>query len=207
MSPLHTEPSIDSPPARCLPSPPSTPRCGYLRFRVCGPDVCGRDIVPNDVIRATGRMPAESRRGAVVKHWPDSGFLPTHPSRFRAGWQLTPLATRLVRGHFEDWIIPSVEHRLIEDLGEPGYYLLRPIPAEISQVGPATFEASFAAANIAMVGTDTDDAFQGLVAQLLDTFDGLVDAESRLGRSAAEDLRVLRTYLVMEEPVHTESSP
>ena len=134
----------------------------------------------------------------MVKHWPDSGFLPTHPSRFRAGWQPIPLATRLVRGHIEDWILPSVEHRLIEDLREPGYDLLMPIPVEVAKIGPEHFEASLPAANIGMAGKDSDGAYQGLVAQLLDTFDGLVEAEPRLGRSAAEDLRVLRTYLGKE---------
>ncbi len=111
--------------------------------------------------------------------------------------------TILVTRHREAWISqslradarPTVEHRLIEDLGEPGYRLLRPIPAEISEVGPRTFEASFAAANIAMAGGDTDDAFLGLVAQVLDAFDDFAAAEPHLGRSAAEELRVLRRYL------------
>ena len=203
---LHTEPPLDSPPARYILGPlSSTPSVGQ-RLEVGKPEVSGCGIVPDDLFRTADITPAQLTRAIVVRARLHSGFQSTSSSLI-AGYRTVqlgnPVATKLAARRFAAWISPSpradaspaVEHRLIEDLGEPGYRLLRPIPAQISEVGPATFEASFAAANIAMVGTDTDDAYQGLVAQVLDTFDGFAEAEPHLGRSAAEELRVLRTYV------------
>lgn len=87
-----------------------------------------------------------------------------------------------------------IEYDWIDDLGEAGYRILQPIPLEIKRVGIGDFEASFREANIAMSGSDSHDAFQALVAEILDTFDLLL-SEPSLGPDAAEQLQILRTYI------------
>ena len=46
-----------------------------------------------------------------------------------------------------------------------------------------------------MSGSDSQDAYEALVADILETFDVLT-AEQTLGPDAAEQLRILRTYIV-----------
>ena len=101
----------------------------------------------------------------------------------------------LPRGTAADQAQPRTEHVRIDDLGEAGYRVLQPIPVEIKRVGIGDFEASFREANIAMSGSDHDDAFQALVAEILDTFDVLL-SEQNLGPDAAEQRRILYTYIV-----------
>ena len=91
--------------------------------------------------------------------------------------------------------LPHIEPTRIDNLGEAGYRILQPIPVEIRRVGIGDFEASFREANIAISGSDSDDAYQALVAEILDTFDGLTE-DKNLGISAAEQLRILKTYIV-----------
>lgn len=87
------------------------------------------------------------------------------------------------------------EHVWLNDLGEAGYRILQPIPVEIRRVGIGDFVASFREANIAMSGSDHDDAFQALVAEILETFDALL-GDQTLGPDAADQRRILRTYIV-----------
>ena len=91
-------------------------------------------------------------------------------------------------------VSPSAELSGIDNLGEAGYRVLRPIPVVIRRVGIGNCEASFREANIAMSGSDSDDAFQALVAEILDTFD-MLPQEQNLGPDAAKQLQVLRTYI------------
>ena len=90
---------------------------------------------------------------------------------------------------------PKTEHVQIDSLGEAGYRILQPIPVEIRRVEPGDFLALFREANIAISGSDNNDAFQALVAEILDTFDVLIK-ERNLGPGAAEQLRILNTYIV-----------
>ena len=83
----------------------------------------------------------------------------------------------------------------ILDLGEAGYRVRKPIPVRIKRIGPLDFEASFREANIAMSGSDSQDAYEALLADILETFDVLT-AEQTLGPDAAEQLRILSTYIV-----------
>ena len=87
-----------------------------------------------------------------------------------------------------------IKRTSIHDLGEAGYRILKPIPVEIKTVEVGDVEASFREANIAMSGADTNDALQALVADILDTFDVLI-SEHNLGPDAAEQRRLLRTYI------------
>ncbi|MYA80134.1 MAG: hypothetical protein F4X39_06350, partial [Acidobacteriia bacterium] len=80
---------------------------------------------------------------------------------------------------------PRTEHVRIKNLGEAGYQILQPIPVVIQEVAPEDFLASFHEANIAISGSDNDDAYQALVAEILDTFDVLIEERS-LGPDAAE---------------------
>lgn len=89
---------------------------------------------------------------------------------------------------------PTFESDVINDLEEAGYRVLRPIPFEIRRIGIGDFEASFSEANISISGSDMDDAYQALVAEILDTFD-LLPKERKLGPDAAGQLRILRTYI------------
>ena len=90
---------------------------------------------------------------------------------------------------------PRTEHVWIKNLGEAGYHTLQPIPVEIQEVATEDFLASFREANIAISGSDSDDAYQALVAEILETFDVLIE-ERNLGPDAAEKLRLLSTYIV-----------
>ena len=87
-----------------------------------------------------------------------------------------------------------IEYTWIHDLGEDGYRVLRPIPVAIKRVDIGDFQASFREANIAMSGNDSNDALQALVVEILETFDVLL-REHNLGPDAAEQRRILRTYI------------
>ena len=90
---------------------------------------------------------------------------------------------------------PRIERVRIHDLGEAGYRILQPIPVEIRRVEVGDFQAWFREANIAMAGSDSNDALQALVAEILETFDVLL-SERPLGPDAAEQRRILGTYIV-----------
>ena len=85
----------------------------------------------------------------------------------------------------------------VEDLGEGGYRVRQPFVVWIKRTGPGNFKAAFRDANIAISGVDRDDAYQALVAEILDTFDVLTK-ESTLIPHAVEQLRTLRKYIVRE---------
>jgi hypothetical protein len=93
-----------------------------------------------------------------------------------------------------DQASPRGEHIWIDNLGEAGYDVLRSIPAEIQKVAPEDFIATFRDANIAISGIDRDDAYEALLAEILDTFDSLTEEKS-LGKSAAKQLRLLQKYI------------
>lgn len=99
-----------------------------------------------------------------------------------------------VQGASADRFPQRTEYIWIDDLGEAGYRILQPISVEIKAVGIGDYEAWFRQANIAMSGSDSSDAFQGLVAEILDTFDLLL-REKSLGPDAVEQLQILRTYI------------
>ena len=77
---------------------------------------------------------------------------------------------------------------------EEGYAVLRPIPYKIEKIHDGNYQASFREANIAIGGVDEQDAYQSLVAEILDTFDTLTD-EPLLVPDLILQLQVLRTYI------------
>lgn len=79
--------------------------------------------------------------------------------------------------------------------GEP-YTLLQPIPVKIERIEDNDSLASFEEANIAMSGETEQEAFQNLVAAVLDSFEDFSGEEASLGPEPARQLRVLRRYLV-----------
>jgi hypothetical protein len=85
----------------------------------------------------------------------------------------------------EDYIIDTLED---------GYVVIRPILVRISRVDDATYLASFEEANIAIPGTDPQDAYQSLVAEILDTFDSL-SSEPVLSGAARDQFAVLQSYV------------
>lgn len=91
---------------------------------------------------------------------------------------------------------PPMKRVFITDLQEDGYTLLRPIPVEIEREDNGHAMATFREANVAIGGNGDQDAFQSLFAEILDTFDDLVDAEEHLGPDALRQLQLLKTYIV-----------
>ena len=113
---------------------------------------------------------------------------------------LTNVATETTLAIYDDHATASdymsdVDSRPIVDLHEDGYVVLRPIPIKIERVNEGGFLATFSEANIAIGGLDYQDAYQSLVAEILDTFDTLTEEEERLSPDAAAQLQVLRTYI------------
>ena len=106
-----------------------------------------------------------------------------------------PLLLRLFQFPSAAQALPDIEHTRIGDLGEAGYCILRPIPVEIRRVGIGDFEASFREANIAMSGSDSNDALQALVAEILETFDVLL-RERNMVPDAVVQRQILSKYIV-----------
>ena len=87
--------------------------------------------------------------------------------------------------------------RQIENLGEAGYRLLRPIPVGTQKVGIGDYVESFREPNIEMSGRDREDALQALKAEILETFE-VLSSERRLGPDAAKQRQILCAYIVGE---------
>ncbi len=92
------------------------------------------------------------------------------------------------------WGTEVAEAGTIDDL-EAGYTVLKPIPYEIKSEQDRSFMASFDEANIAITGADRQDAYQSLVAEILDTYDAL-EEEAALPPAAAAQFALLRAYVV-----------
>ena len=90
----------------------------------------------------------------------------------------------------------AIRQDVITDLHEPGYTVIRPIPYEMERTDDNEFVACVADVNIAISGADKQDAYQSLVAEILDTFDTLTQDEEHLGADAAAQLALLKTYIV-----------
>jgi hypothetical protein len=82
--------------------------------------------------------------------------------------------------------------------GEP-YTLLQPIPLKIDQVGEGDFLAGFDEANIAMSGETSQEAFQNLIAEILNAFESFSVEEANLGPEPARQLRILKKYLAPQQ--------
>ncbi len=89
---------------------------------------------------------------------------------------------------------PTIERFFVEDLGEAEYRVKRPIPVEIERLDVGEYEARFREANVAIGGTDRQDAYQALVADILDTFDLLTENDN-LGRNLVEQRHALQSYI------------
>lgn len=91
-------------------------------------------------------------------------------------------------------VASGIQYGLIDEL-EDEYVVLTPIPYQITRHDNGDYVAAFNEANIAINGVDPQDAYQSLVAEILDTYDTL-SSEPRLGPDANAQLELLRTYLV-----------
>ena len=96
------------------------------------------------------------------------------------------------------WSEQGVEIIPVDEL-EDGYQVLQLILARIERIGAGNYLASFEEANIAISGEDSQEAYQNLVAEILDTFDTLL-AEERLSPAAVNQLAALRNYIVKAQP-------
>lgn len=102
----------------------------------------------------------------------------------------TFIQTAFISSPNEENLLETGEIRRLED----GYDLIRPIPYRIERMDEGEFRASFDEANIAISGVGRQDAYQSLVAEILDTFDTLT-GEEQLSPATAAQLDVLRTYI------------
>jgi hypothetical protein len=90
---------------------------------------------------------------------------------------------------------PMVRDGDITDLGEAGYQITHPIKYRIERLNETEFLASIPGVNIAISGDDWQDAYQALVAEILDVFDTLT-TEPNLGPDAAAQLAMLSSHIV-----------
>jgi hypothetical protein len=121
----------------------------------------------------------------------DVSLLETEPPLVQFADLHSGLGNWVERGFWHQDDAPEI--CLINSL-EEGYVVLLPIPVQISRSTDGTYLASFEEANIAIGGADPQDAYQSLVAEILDTIDTLID-EPRLSPPAAAQLQVLRNYV------------
>lgn len=82
--------------------------------------------------------------------------------------------------------------------GEP-YTLLQPIPVKIEQIEEGDFLAGFDEANVAMSGETYQEAFQNLVAEVLNSFESFITEEANLGPEPARQLGILKKYLAPQQ--------
>jgi len=90
---------------------------------------------------------------------------------------------------------PKVRTGFIDDVGEVGYQVIAPLPYRIERANDGGYIARIEPANIGISGTSWHDAYQALIAELLDTFDTL-RAEANLGAGAAEQLAILNDHIL-----------
>lgn len=79
------------------------------------------------------------------------------------------------------------------------YIVREPIPVMIERLGESDFLARFVQANLAMSGETEQEAFQNLVAEILDAFDALSQERTNLGPEPVRQLDVLDKYLVRQQ--------
>ena len=95
-------------------------------------------------------------------------------------------------------LFPLREYEWVSTLREEGYRVRQPFCVQITEIGVGNFEASFPEANIAICGIDRHEAYQALVAKILDTLDTLTEEHSLIPK-AAEQLQTLCEYIAKEE--------
>lgn len=95
-------------------------------------------------------------------------------------------------------LFPLREYEWVYTLREGGYRVRQPFCVQITEIGVGNFEATFPEAHIAICGIDRHDAYQALVAEILDTLDTLTEERSLIPK-AAEQLQTLREYIAKEE--------
>ena len=91
-------------------------------------------------------------------------------------------------------VFPRIEIEIEISELEQGYIVLNPLTVRVRPLADDVFEAAFTAANIAITGNSVQDAYQSLIAEILDTFDAL-EAEPQLSPVAAAQRQTLRTHI------------
>ncbi len=82
--------------------------------------------------------------------------------------------------------------------GEP-YVIREPIPVNIERLGVNDCIARFEEANVAMSGETEQEAFQNLIAEILDAFEALSGEANNLGLEPARQLGVLNKYVLRQQ--------
>jgi hypothetical protein len=84
---------------------------------------------------------------------------------------------------------------LINSFPGERYTLLKPIPVKIERIGENDWVASFEDANLGMSGESQQEAFQNLIADILDTFETFGREEHNLGPEPSRQMAILREYI------------
>lgn len=93
----------------------------------------------------------------------------------------------------------------INDLSEPGYKLLKPIPVVVHLEKDGEHVASFFDGNIHASGDNDQEAFENLRSMILDTFDTLAGLQiEQMARPAADQWALLQRYLKKGRHAHTK---
>ena len=83
---------------------------------------------------------------------------------------------------------------------EDRFELRQPIPVDFEEVAAGAVIARFSEADLAVTGSDRQDAKTGLASWILDIFDDLATADPRtLGRTPAMQFRVLGRHLIRHD--------
>ena len=100
--------------------------------------------------------------------------------------------TDLFSSFLQDSALP--ETRTISDFADEPYEVIEPISVRFRHRDPG-IEAYFEEGNIAWVDDSWPDAYNGLKAEILDTFEGYEENESILGPESQRQLAVLRRHI------------
>ncbi len=107
----------------------------------------------------------------------------------------SPSGSQDARGRGGGAAAPEALNVAINDLGEDGYELLRPVPVTI-RPEEGEFLASFFDANIHATGATDQEAYDNLRSLILDTFDSLASVPaSELALPVGRQARVLRRFV------------
>lgn len=128
----------------------------------------------------------------------DLGYEEADPLFF-LDFSKNPAEDHVIFGEFEDTTQLKSPQGIIKTFidslpGEP-YTLRRPIPVKIETVGDEDYLASFDEANIAISGETYQEAFQNLVAEVLNSFENFIREETNLGPEPSRQLKILKRYL------------
>ena len=152
------------------------------------------------------QQPAEAHEAQIMFQGSFTSTLVIRPQTIDASYDFDLLSTQaipnftvalaeftdLFSSFLQDAALP--ETRTISDFADEPYEVVKRIDVRFRRRDPG-IEAHFREANIAWVDDSWDEAYNGLKAEILDTFDGYEENESILGPEPKRQLAVLRRHI------------